>query len=83
VGTVEFGSGTTTVHAQLVASALGTTVDRAHSLNGHNGRGGVCDTGASGSAGVVVAGQALLAAADQLRELMLERVLARWRRFLG
>ena len=72
VGTVEFGSGTTTVHAQLVASALGTTVDRVRIRQSDTDVVNY-DTGAFGSAGVVVAGKALLAAASQLGQLMLER----------
>jgi putative selenate reductase molybdopterin-binding subunit len=66
VGTSEFGNGTTTVHAQLVSTALGIPVEkvRIHQSDtdsvGH-------DTGAFGSAGVVVAGKALYAAALALR----------------
>jgi len=66
VGTAEFGNGTSTVHAQLAAQALGTTPDRIvlrqsdTDLVGH-------DTGAFGSTGVVVAGQAVLLAARDLR----------------
>ncbi|MCU1410797.1 MAG: aldehyde oxidase [Rhodoglobus sp.] len=69
VGTAEFGNGTTTVHAQLVASALGTTVDRI-SIKQSDTDAVSYDTGAFGSAGVVVAGRALLAAALQLRGLI-------------
>ncbi|MES2092983.1 MAG: molybdopterin cofactor-binding domain-containing protein [Actinomycetota bacterium] len=72
VGTVEFGNGTTTVHAQLVASALGTTVERVR-IRQSDTDVVEYDTGAFGSAGVVVAGKALLAAASSLAELMLER----------
>jgi len=72
VGTVEFGNGTTTVHAQLVASALGTTVDRVR-IRQSDTDVVEYDTGAFGSAGVVVAGRALLTAASSLAELMLER----------
>jgi putative selenate reductase molybdopterin-binding subunit len=72
VGTVEFGNGTTTVHTQLVASALGTTVDRVR-IRQSDTDVVKYDTGAFGSAGVVVAGKALLAAAEKLRALMLER----------
>ncbi|QNE46094.1 molybdopterin-dependent oxidoreductase [Glaciihabitans sp. INWT7] len=72
VGTVEFGNGTTTVHAQLVASALGTTVDRVR-IRQSDTDVVAYDTGAFGSAGVVVAGKALLAAASALQQLMLER----------
>ncbi len=72
VGTVEFGNGTTTVHAQLVATALGTTVDRIR-IRQSDTDVVEYDTGAFGSAGVVVAGKALLAAATLLSERMLER----------
>ncbi|QQQ61821.1 molybdopterin-dependent oxidoreductase [Paenarthrobacter ureafaciens] len=65
VGTAEFGNGTTTVHAQLAATALGTSADAIQvrqsdtDLVEH-------DTGAFGSAGTVVAGKATLAAALEL-----------------
>ncbi|NAZ83412.1 molybdopterin-dependent oxidoreductase [Kineococcus sp. R8] len=65
VGTAEFGNGTTTVHTQIAVGALGTTADRIRlrqadtDVTGH-------DTGAFGSAGVVVAGKALLVACDRL-----------------
>ncbi|WP_426999212.1 molybdopterin-dependent oxidoreductase [Pseudarthrobacter sp. N5] len=65
VGTAEFGNGTTTVHAQLAATALSTTAGRIAvrqsdtDLIEH-------DTGAFGSAGTVVAGKATLAAAEDL-----------------
>ncbi|GHF85570.1 dehydrogenase [Kitasatospora xanthocidica] len=70
VGTAEFGNGTTTVHQQISAGALGTTVDRITvrqsdtDLVRH-------DTGAFGSAGTVVAGKAVLKAADALAERIL------------
>ena len=67
VGTAEFGNGTTTVHAQLVATALGTTVDRIR-IRQSDTDAAAYDTGAFGSAGVVVAGKALLAAAVSLKE---------------
>jgi putative selenate reductase molybdopterin-binding subunit len=66
VGTTEFGNGTTTVHGQLVAQALGTTVDRVVIRQSDTDVAGY-DTGAFGSAGVVVAGLALHRAALQLR----------------
>ncbi|MBO3084669.1 molybdopterin-dependent oxidoreductase [Cellulomonas fengjieae] len=66
VGTTEFGNGTTTVHGQLVAQALGTTVDRIVVRQSDTDVAGY-DTGAFGSAGVVVAGLALHRAALQLR----------------
>ncbi|MGN7252298.1 molybdopterin-dependent oxidoreductase [Arthrobacter sp. SAFR-014] len=65
VGTAEFGNGTTTVHAQLAATALSTVAARVAvrqsdtDLIEH-------DTGAFGSAGTVVAGKATLAAAEEL-----------------
>jgi len=72
VGTAEFGNGTTTVHTQLVATALGTTVDRV-SIRQSDTDAVAYDTGAFGSAGVVVAGKALLAAAVALKELIDEQ----------
>lgn len=71
-GTAEFGNGTTTVHAQLAATALDTEVARIvvrHAdtdLVDH-------DTGAFGSTGIVVAGKAVYAAACALRGLLLAR----------
>ncbi|MGN6238800.1 MAG: molybdopterin-dependent oxidoreductase [Cellulosimicrobium cellulans] len=71
VGTAEFGNGTTTVHAQLVASALGLDAGAVvvrqsdTDLLEH-------DTGAFGSTGTVVAGKASLAAAQDLAEAVLK-----------
>ena len=65
VGTAEFGNGTTTVHAQLAATALASSAYKIAvrqsdtDLVTH-------DTGAFGSAGTVVAGKATLAAAVEL-----------------
>ena len=67
VGTAEFGNGTTTVHTQLVATALGTTVDRIR-IRQSDTDATSYDSGAFGSAGVVVAGKALLVAAERLHE---------------
>ncbi|WP_394768753.1 molybdopterin-dependent oxidoreductase [Lacisediminihabitans sp.] len=75
VGTAEFGNGTTTVHAQFVATALNTTVDRVVILQSDTDVARY-DTGAFGSAGVVVAGKALLAASGKLRERMLARAVS-------
>ncbi|WP_263310793.1 molybdopterin-dependent oxidoreductase [Brachybacterium atlanticum] len=75
VGTAEFGNGTTTVHVQLAAAALGCAPDRLTilqsdtSLIGH-------DTGAYGSAGTVVAGKATLHAAQRLFGLLAQRASA-------
>jgi putative selenate reductase molybdopterin-binding subunit len=75
VGTAEFGNGTTTVHTQIVADALGTTPDR---IDVHQSDTDAAwhDTGAFGSAGVVVAGRALYAAARALRDDLTARALA-------
>lgn len=65
VGTAEFGNGTTTVHAQLAATALATAASKITvrqsdtDLVEH-------DTGAFGSSGTVVAGKATLGAALEL-----------------
>lgn len=75
VGTTEFGNGTTTVHGQLVAQALGTTVDRVVIRQSDTDVTGY-DTGAFGSAGVVVAGLALHRAALQLRGKILAAAAA-------
>ncbi|MFE3873085.1 molybdopterin-dependent oxidoreductase [Kitasatospora sp. NPDC059146] len=70
VGTAEFGNGTTTVHRQIAAGALGTTVDR---ITVRQSDTDVVrhDTGAFGSAGTVVAGRAVMKAANALAELLL------------
>lgn len=72
VGTAEFGNGTTTVHAQLAATALHTDIDRIvirqsdTDLVGH-------DTGAFGSTGIAVAGKAVYRAALALKDMLLSR----------
>jgi putative selenate reductase molybdopterin-binding subunit len=73
VGTADFGSGTTTVHTQIIATAMNTTVDRVVIAQSDTDLVGY-DTGAYGSAGVVVAGAALLDAARELRAAIDERV---------
>ncbi len=65
VGTAEFGNGTTTVHTQIAASALHTTPDRLR-LRQSDTDVTRYDTGAFGSAGVVVAGKAVLIACNDL-----------------
>ena len=70
VGTSEFGNGTTTVHAQIVATVLGTGVDRVE-LHNSDTDGATYDTGAFASAGTTVAGKALHAAALALRTMVL------------
>jgi len=74
VGTAEFGNGTTTTHAQFVASALGVPLSRIH-IEQSDTDVTSYDTGAFGSAGTVVAGKALVLAA--------ERLLARIREVAG
>ena len=70
VGTAEFGNGTNTVHRQIAATVLGTTVDRIHVKQSDTDNGGH-DTGAYGSTGTVVAGRATQLAAEDLRERIL------------
>jgi putative selenate reductase molybdopterin-binding subunit len=65
VGTAEFGNGTATVHRQIAATALATTVDRINLRQSDTANGGH-DTGAYGSAGTFVAGRATQAAAENL-----------------
>ncbi|TAI63325.1 molybdopterin-dependent oxidoreductase [Bradyrhizobium sp. Leo170] len=65
VGTAEFGNGTSTVHRQIAASALATTVDRIVLKQSDTAHGGH-DTGAYGSAGIFVAGRATQHAAENL-----------------
>ncbi|MFI1281189.1 molybdopterin-dependent oxidoreductase [Streptomyces sp. NPDC020858] len=67
VGTAEFGNGTTTVHKQITAGALNTTVDRI-AIRQSDTDVVRHDTGAFGSAGTVVAGKAVLLAANSLAE---------------
>ncbi|MBL7258481.1 molybdopterin-dependent oxidoreductase [Paractinoplanes lichenicola] len=69
VGTAEFGNGSTTVHAQIAADALGTTTDR---ITVRQSDTDVVrhDTGAFASTGVVVAGKAVLHAARGLQSLL-------------
>ncbi|WP_375424333.1 molybdopterin-dependent oxidoreductase [uncultured Friedmanniella sp.] len=75
VGTAEFGNGTSTVHTQLVATALATTADRItlhHADTDATGH----DVGAFGSTGTVVAGRAVHAAALDLLERLRARAAA-------
>ena len=65
VGTAEFGNGTATVHRQIAATALATTVDQIPLKQSDTANGGH-DTGAYGSAGTFVAGLATKVAAENL-----------------
>ena len=67
VGTAEFGNGTSTVHRQIAATALATTVEKIRLLQSDTAHGGH-DTGAYGSTGTFVAGRATQAAAENLAE---------------
>jgi putative selenate reductase molybdopterin-binding subunit len=67
VGTAEFGNGTATVHRQIAATALATTVDQICLKQSDTAHGGH-DTGAYGSAGTFVAGRATQAAAENLAD---------------
>jgi putative selenate reductase molybdopterin-binding subunit len=75
VGTAEFGNGTTTVHSQIAASMLGTTLDYVRvrqSDTDHVSH----DTGAFGSTGTVVAGSATREAAEDLAGVIIDFVAA-------
>lgn len=74
IGTAEFGNGTTTIHQQIAATELRTTVDRITIVQSDTDAGGY-DTGAFGSTGTVVAGKALLIACERLRERILTRAV--------
>jgi putative selenate reductase molybdopterin-binding subunit len=71
VGTAEFGNGTSTVHRQIAATALATTVDRIRLKQSDTAHGGH-DTGAYGSTGTFVAGNATAAAARNLATCLKE-----------
>jgi len=65
VGTAEFGNGTSTVHRQIAATALATTVGQIRLRQSDTAHGGH-DTGAYGSTGTFVAGRATQAASENL-----------------
>jgi putative selenate reductase molybdopterin-binding subunit len=65
VGTAEFGNGTSTVHRQIAATALATTVDQIRLRQSDTTHGGH-DTGAYGSTGTFVAGRATQVASENL-----------------
>ncbi|MFC9789353.1 molybdopterin-dependent oxidoreductase [Rhodococcus sp. NPDC127528] len=70
VGTVEFGEGTSTAHVQIASTLLGTTPTRVRLVQSDTDRTGF-DTGAFASAGLAVAGNAVLLASTALRERIL------------
>jgi CO/xanthine dehydrogenase Mo-binding subunit len=69
VGTAEFGNGTTTVHQQLAATALGCEAHEVQVVSSDTDGCGH-DSGAYGSTGTVVAGTATLRAARALADLI-------------
>ncbi|MEU6304943.1 molybdopterin-dependent oxidoreductase [Streptomyces chartreusis] len=71
VGTVEFGEGTSTAHVQIAAGQLGTTPSRIRLVQSDTDRTGF-DTGAFASAGLFVAGNAVLRAANAVRDRILQ-----------
>ncbi|MBR0774396.1 molybdopterin-dependent oxidoreductase [Bradyrhizobium diazoefficiens] len=77
VGTAEFGNGTSTVHRQIAATTLATTVDKIRLRQSDTAHGGH-DTGAYGSAGTFVAGKATHAAALQLAAGLKAAAAAAW-----
>lgn len=70
VGTSEFGNGTTTVHTQIASSVLDTRPERIR-IRQSDTDAAAYDTGAFGSAGSVIAGKALYAAATSLKAAIL------------
>jgi putative selenate reductase molybdopterin-binding subunit len=72
VGTAEFGNGTTTVHLQLTATALGVDPSAINVVQADTDAVSY-DTGAFGSTGTVVAGAAVLQAAQRLADLRAAR----------
>ncbi|TXN74977.1 molybdopterin-dependent oxidoreductase [Methylobacterium sp. WL18] len=72
VGTAEFGNGTATVHRQIAASALCAAPDRVR-VAGADTDAVDHDTGAYGSTGTVVAGLAVLRAAEALAVMIRAR----------
>ncbi len=76
VGTAEFGNGTSTVHGQIAAQALATTPDRIRLIQADTDA-VAHDTGAYGSTGIVVAGQANLLASTALAAKLLQAAAER------
>ncbi|MFJ8801467.1 molybdopterin-dependent oxidoreductase [Streptomyces sp. NPDC102487] len=78
VGTAEFGNGTTTVHRQIAAGELATTVDRI-TIRQSDTDVVRHDTGAFASTGTVVAGKATLRASRALADQLLDFAAAHLR----
>jgi putative selenate reductase molybdopterin-binding subunit len=71
VGTAEFGNGTATVHAQIVASVLSANSSKVSLEQSDTAHGGH-DTGAYGSTGTVIAGRATELASRALHDKILD-----------
>jgi CO/xanthine dehydrogenase Mo-binding subunit/aerobic-type carbon monoxide dehydrogenase small subunit (CoxS/CutS family) len=71
VGTAEFGNGTSTVHRQIAATVLKTSIEKIHLRQSDTANGGH-DTGAYGSTGTFVAGRATQEAAEKLASEILQ-----------
>ncbi|MGU3496457.1 molybdopterin-dependent oxidoreductase [Xanthobacteraceae bacterium A53D] len=76
VGTVEFGNGSHTVHAQIAAQALNTRPEAIRLVTSDTDA-VAHDTGAYGSTGIVVAGRASLDAAAKLADAIRTAAAAR------
>ncbi|MCJ2082605.1 molybdopterin-dependent oxidoreductase [Methylobacterium sp. J-090] len=76
IGTAEFGNGTSTVHTQIAAQALSTTPDRIRLIQADTDA-VAHDTGAYGSTGTVVAGQANFRAATALAQALTQAAAKR------
>jgi putative selenate reductase molybdopterin-binding subunit len=78
VGTAEFGNGTSTVHRQIAATVLQTTVDQIALRQSDTAHGGH-DTGAYASTGIFVAGRATQIAAENLADALKEFAAKVWK----
>ncbi len=76
VGTAEFGNGSTTTHVQIAAETLSTTPDRIIVVQSDTDA-VAHDTGAYGSTGLVVAGTAVMRAAEALRDRLVSAAAGR------
>ncbi|WP_200807351.1 molybdopterin cofactor-binding domain-containing protein [Demequina sp. NBRC 110053] len=70
VGTAEFGNGSVTVHSQIAAEVLGVRRSSVTVIHGDTDLASH-DTGAFGSTGITVAGKAVHAACETLRDALL------------
>jgi len=76
IGTAEFGNGSTTAHAQIAAATLATTPDKIRILQSDTAI-LAHDTGAFGSTGTAVAGQATQRACEALADMLRREAAAR------